>query len=157
MAEETSNEALQELESGVPVKQIKEGEKFSHRLHLMVDLLDTKFKLIEKQLAQEKKLRMELEERFEKHETRLNWLEGREQVRVDAEEALRLKEEEERLAAERAAAEAEALRLAAEEQQRREEEARQQALLAQQQAEEERQRKAREEAEKCQFINEAKA
>ena len=116
MAEETSNEALQELESSVPVKQIKEGEKFSDRLHLMVDLLDTKFKLIEKQLAQEKKLRMELEERFEKHDKRLNWLEGREQVRVDAEEAVRLKEEEERIAAERAAAEAEALRLAAEEQ-----------------------------------------
>jgi len=44
----------------------------------MVDLLDTKFTLIEKQLAQEKKLRMELEDRFEKHEKRLNWLEGRE-------------------------------------------------------------------------------
>ena len=92
---------------------IKEGEKFSDRLHLMVDLLDTKFKLIEKQLAQEKKLRLEQKADFER---RISWLEGREQVRVDAEEAVRLKEEEERIAAERAAAEAEALRLAAEEQ-----------------------------------------
>ena len=30
---------------------IKDGEKFADRLSLMVDLLDTKFKLMEKQLA----------------------------------------------------------------------------------------------------------
>ena len=66
MAEETSNEALQELEHSIEnkatnrdAKMSEDGETSAERLELMVGLLDTKFKLIEEQLEREKKLRLE--------------------------------------------------------------------------------------------------
>ena len=153
-------------------KLIKDGERFAERLELMVGLLDTKFKLIEKQLEEEKKLRLEQKSDFE---TRIQYLEGREKVRVDAEIAQALKEEEEakererqrleqeRLDAERREREAaeEARRVAeakaAEARRKAEAEAARKAEEARAKAEAEEKKKALEEAKKCQFINEAKA
>ena len=144
---------------------IKDGERFAERLELMVGLLDTKFKLIEKQLDEEKKLRLEQKDDFE---TRIQYLEGREKVRVDAEIALALKEEEERKERERQAqlqrereAEEKRRRIAeakaAEERRKAEAEAARKAEEARAKAEAEAKKKALEEAKKCQFINEAKA